>query len=287
MPIKNLGLAYILLSVFFASLMVILIKYLSVYMNIYSILFYRGFFGFILVLPFFLKLNPNILITKRIHIHFIRSIVNALALYFWFTSLTLSSLADVSAIGNSAPIFATLLAILFMKEKIFFSRITAIVFGFVGVIIILNPNFNYVELGHYYALTAAVLWGFLVVFLKNLSRTENSFSVIFYFQLFLFVSFGIFFYDFIEVTDKLNFVLILLLALFGNLSQICYFQALKLKDITFISPFEYLRFIFLTVFGIIFFYEYPNLRTYIGSFVIFLGILILNFKFNFLKKEIK
>ncbi len=287
MPIKNLGLAYILLSVFFASLMVILIKYLSDYMNIYSILFYRGFFGFILVLPFFLKLNPNILITKRIHIHFIRSIVNALALYFWFTSLTLSSLADVSAIGNSAPIFATLLAILFMKEKIFFSRITAIVFGFVGVIIILNPNFNYVELGHYYALTAAVLWGFLVVFLKNLSRTENSFSVIFYFQLFLFVSFGIFFYDFIEVADKLNFVLILLLALFGNLSQICYFQALKLKDITFISPFEYLRFIFLTVFGIIFFYEYPNLRTYIGSFVIFLGILILNFKFNFLKKEIK
>lgn len=287
MPIKNLGLAYILLSVFFASLMVILIKYLSDYMNIYSILFYRGFFGFILVLPFFLKLNPNILITKRIHIHFIRSIVNALALYFWFTSLTLSSLADVSAIGNSAPIFATLLAILFMKEKIFFSRITAIVFGFVGVIIILNPNFNYVELGHYYALTAAVLWGFLVVFLKNLSRTENSFSVIFYFQLFLFVSFGIFFYDFIEVADKLNFVLILLLALFGNLSQICYFQALKLKDITFISPFEYLRFIFLTLFGIIFFYEYPNLRTYIGSFVIFLGILILNFKFNFLKKEIK
>lgn len=287
MPIKNLGLAYILLSVFFASLMVILIKYLSDYMNIYSILFYRGFFGFILVLPFFLKLNPNILITKRIHIHFIRSIVNALALYFWFTSLTLSSLADVSAIGNSAPIFATLLAILFMKEKIFFSRITAIVFGFVGVIIILNPNFNYVELGHYYALTAAVLWGFLVVFLKNLSRTENSFSVIFYFQLFLFVSFGIFFYDLIEVADKLNFVLILLLALFGNLSQICYFQALKLKDITFISPFEYLRFIFLTVFGIIFFYEYPNLRTYIGSFVIFLGILILNFKFNFLKKEIK
>ena len=47
MPIKNLGLAYILLSVLFASLMVILIKYLSESMNIYSILFYRGFFGFV------------------------------------------------------------------------------------------------------------------------------------------------------------------------------------------------------------------------------------------------
>lgn len=285
MPSKNLGLAYILLSVFFASLMVIIIKYLSESMNIYTILFYRGFFGFIFVLIFFLKINFNILYTNRIHIHLIRSIVNALALYFWFTSLTLSTLADVSAIGNSAPIFATLLAVLFMKEKIILSRMFAILLGFIGVMIILNPNFSDVNVGHYYALIAAILWGFLVVFLKNLSKTENAFSVIFYFQLFLFLSFGILFYDFIEIPNNLNFIYILLLALFGNLSQICYFQALKFKDITFISPFEYLRFLFLTVFGIIFFYEYPSIGTYIGSIIIFFGIIILNYNFNFLKKN--
>lgn len=285
MPSKNLGLAYILLSVFFASLMVIIIKYLSESMNIYTILFYRGFFGFIFVLIFFLKINFNILYTNRIHIHLIRSIVNALALYFWFTSLTLSTLADVSAIGNSAPIFATLLAVLFMKEKIILSRMFAILLGFIGVMIILNPNFSDVNVGHYYALIAAILWGFLVVFLKNLSKTENAFSVIFYFQLFLFLSFGILFYDFIEIPNNLNFIYILLLALFGNLSQICYFQALKFKDITFISPFEYLRFLFLTVFGIIFFYEYPSIGTYIGSIIIFFGIIILNYNYNFLKKN--
>ena len=287
MPTKNLGLAYILLSVFFASLMVVLIKYLSDTVNIYSILFYRGFFGFIFVLFFFIKIDFNILYTKKIHLHLIRSIINALALYFWFTSLTMSSLADVSAIGNSAPIFATLLAILFMKEKIILSRVLAILLGFIGVIIILNPNFEYFAIGHYYALIAAILWGFLVVFLKNLSRTENFFSVIFYFQLFLFISFGILFYEYIEMQTNLNFIFILLLALFGNLSQICYFQALKLKDISYISPFEYLRFIFLTLFGIIFFYEYPNIKTYIGSLIIFFGIIVLNYKFNFFKKLLK
>ena len=287
MPTKNLGLAYILLSVFFASLMVVLIKYLSDTVNIYSILFYRGFFGFIFVLFFFIKIDFNILYTKKIHLHLIRSIINALALYFWFTSLTMSSLADVSAIGNSAPIFATLLAILFMKEKIILSRVLAILLGFIGVIIILNPNFEYFAIGHYYALIAAILWGFLVVFLKNLSRTENFFSVIFYFQLFLFLSFGILFYEYIEMQTNLNFIFILLLALFGNLSQMCYFQALKLKDISYISPFEYLRFIFLTLFGIIFFYEYPNIKTYIGSLIIFSGIIVLNYKFNFFKKLLK
>ena len=287
MPTKNLGLAYILLSVFFASLMVIIIKYLSEFVNIYSILFYRGFFGFIFVLFFLIKVDLNILYTKKINLHIIRSIINALALYFWFTSLTMSSLADVSAIGNSAPIFATLLAVLFMKEKIIMSRIFAILLGFLGVIIILNPSFDYIEIGHYYALIAAILWGFLVVFLKNLSRTENYFSVIFYFQLFLFLCFGILFYKYIEIPTSLNFILILLLALFGNLSQVCYFQALKQRDITYISPFEYLRFIFLTLFGIIFFYEYPNIRTYIGSLIIFSGIIVLNYKFNFFKKLFK
>jgi len=287
MPTTNLGLAYILLSVFFASLMVILIKYLSDTVNIYSILFYRGFFGFIFVLFLFIKIDFNILYTKKIHLHLIRSIINALALYFWFTSLTMSSLADVSAIGNSAPIFATLLAILFMKEKIILSRILAIFLGFLGVIIILNPSFDYFKIGHYYALIAAILWGFLVVFLKNLSRTENFISVIFYFQLFLFLSFGILFYEYIEIQTNLNFIFILLLALFGNLSQIFYFQALKLRDISYISPFEYLRFIFLTLFGIIFFYEYPNIKTYIGSLTIFSGIIVLNYKLNFLKNLFK
>jgi len=287
MPTTNLGLAYILLSVFFASLMVILIKYLSDTVNIYSILFYRGFFGFIFVLFLFIKIDFNILYTKKIHLHLIRSIINALALYFWFTSLTMSSLADVSAIGNSAPIFTTLLAILFMKEKIILSRILAIFLGFLGVIIILNPSFDYFKIGHYYALIAAILWGFLVVFLKNLSRTENFISVIFYFQLFLFLSFGILFYEYIEIQTNLNFIFILLLALFGNLSQIFYFQALKLRDISYISPFEYLRFIFLTLFGIIFFYEYPNIKTYIGSLTIFSGIIVLNYKLNFLKNLFK
>ena len=256
--------------------MIILIKLLSEDMNIFSILFYRGFFGFVLSLFFFIKIDFKELKTKKIHIHLIRSIINALALYFWFTSLTLSSLADVSAIGNSAPIFATFLATLFMKEKVVLSRIVAIFLGFIGVIIILDPSFNDIEKGHYYALMSAILWGFLVIYLKSLSKTENYFSVIFYFQLFLFVFFGTVFFSYIVIPNTFNFVLILLLALFGNISQISYFQALKYKDISFISPFEYLRFIFITIFGILFFSEFPEISTYIGSLIIFVGILIIN-----------
>ena len=282
---KNYGLYYTLISVICASIMVIIVKVLSETINIYSILFYRGFFGFILVTFLLIKIKTNQLYTKKIHVHFLRGAINAAALFFWFNALVLSPLAEVSAIGNSAPIFATLLAILLLKEKIFFKRILAIILGFIGVLMIVKPGNLQIEIGYYYALIAAVLWGFLVIFLKNLSKTENFFSVIFYFQLFLFVFFGIFFYKEIEVINQNNFFWLLAMALFGNLSQLFYFQALKYKDVTFVTPFEYLRFVIITILAIIFFNENPTLSTYLGSLVIFVGILIISLDRNIISKS--
>ena len=282
---KNYGLYYTLISVICASIMVIIVKVLSETINIYSILFYRGFFGFILVTFLLIRIKTNQLYTKKIHVHFLRGAINAAALFFWFNALVLSPLAEVSAIGNSAPIFATLLAILLLKEKIFFKRILAIILGFIGVLLIVKPGNLQIEIGYYYALIAAVLWGFLVIFLKNLSKTENFFSVIFYFQLFLFVFFGIFFYKEIEVINQNNFFWLLAMALFGNLSQLFYFQALKYKDVTFVTPFEYLRFVIITILAIIFFNENPTLSTYLGSLVIFVGILIISLDRNIISKS--
>jgi drug/metabolite transporter (DMT)-like permease len=282
---KNYGLYYTLISVICASIMVIIVKVLSETINIYSILFYRGFFGFILVTFLLIKIKTNQLYTKKIHVHFLRGAINAAALFCWFNALVLSPLAEVSAIGNSAPIFATLLAILLLKEKVFFKRILAIILGFIGVLMIVKPGNLQIEIGYYYALIAAVLWGFLVIFLKNLSKTENFFSVIFYFQLFLFVSFGIFFYQEIEVINQNNFFWLLAMALFGNLSQLFYFQALKYKDVTYVTPFEYLRFVIITILAIIFFNENPTLSTYLGSLVIFISILIISLDKNILSKS--
>ena len=282
---KNYGLYYTLISVICASIMVIIVKVLSETTNIYSILFYRGFFGFILVTFLLIKIKTNQLYTKKIHVHFLRGAINAAALFFWFNALVLSPLAEVSAIGNSAPIFTTLLAILLLKEKIFFKRILAIILGFIGVLLIVKPGNLQIEIGYYYALIAAVLWGFLVIFLKNLSKTENFFSVIFYFQLFLFVFFGIFFYQEIEVINQNNFFWLLAMALFGNLSQLFYFQALKYKDVTYVTPFEYLRFVIITILAIIFFNENPTLSTYLGSLVIFVGILIISLDRNIISKS--
>ena len=280
----NRGLVYTLLSVLCASLMVILVRYLSDTVNIYSILFYRGLFGFVLVAIFIFKINKKNLYTKRFHVHIVRAIINAGALFFWFSALSKSTLAEVSAISNTAPIFATILAIIFLKEKIIWNRFLAILLGFIGVIIIIKPGFNTIDIGYYHALIASVRWGMLVVFLKDLTRTENFYAVIFYFQLLLVIIFGILFFKYITILNPKEFLILLLMAAFGNLSQLLYFQALKYKDVSFVTPFEYLRFVLITFFGVIFFLEIPYLSTYLGSIIIFSGIIIISLdKKNILK----
>ena len=289
---KNIGLYYALLSVLCASLMVILVRYLAETVNIYSILFYRGLFGFLLVAIFLFIIKKKHLYTKRFHVHIIRAIINAGALFFWFSALARSTLAEVSAISNTAPIFATILAIVFLKEKIILNRFFAILLGFFGVILIMKPGFSTIDIGYYYALFASILWGMLVVFLKDLTKTENFYAVIFYFQLLLCILFGIIFFNFIELLNQKDLLLLLLMAALGNFSQLFYFQALKHKDVSFVTPFEYLRFVLITFFGIIFFAEIPNFSTYLGSLVIFLGIIIISVDkksiikgFNFMFKQ--
>ena len=210
---NNAGLFYTLISVVCASFMVIIVKLISETVNIYSILFYRGFFGFLLVSIFLFKIKKEQLYTKRIHIHFVRSVINALALFFWFIAISTSTLAEVSAIGNTAPIFATFLAIIFLKEKVYLNRIIAILLGFIGVLIIVQPGFYSIEEGYYYALIAAILWGMLVVFLKDLSKTENFFAVIFYFQLSLCLFFGLIFFNQIGFLTQIRILFILMLFL--------------------------------------------------------------------------
>ena len=88
--------------------------------------------------------------------------------------------------------------------------------------------------------------------------------------------FGLIFFNQIEFLTQKEFLWILLMAFFGNLSQLFYFQALKYKDVSFVTPFEYLRFVLIAFFAILFFNEIPYLATYLGSLIIFSGMILLS-----------
>ncbi len=99
------------------------------------------------VLPWFVRLGLARLRTRRLRLHAARAAFNVLAMLSFFYALSIAPLSEITPLGFSAPIFATLLAALVLGEVVRLRRWMAIGAGFVGVMIILRPGFEAVGLG--------------------------------------------------------------------------------------------------------------------------------------------
>src|SRR6056297_2411648 len=98
----------------------------------FEVAFFRNLFGLVAMSPIFLRQGLRPLKTKKLHLHAARGAIQALGMLAFFTGVTLIPLAQVTALSFSAPLFATLLAILLLGERVRIRRITALVLGFIG-----------------------------------------------------------------------------------------------------------------------------------------------------------
>ena len=161
-----------------ASLVQALVKYAS-QQNIHP--FQIAFFRSLLVVPL---LSPIVLIhgvsafkTKQPKLTFIRSIVGSIAIIFFFYGLSITEIAKTQALIFLVPIFASILAIIFLKEKIGIRRWIAMVFGFLGAIIVLNPNMD-IGFGPFFILISCIFWSSSVIILKKLTKTDTNHSMV-------------------------------------------------------------------------------------------------------------
>ena len=126
--------ATVLFSVMHAS-----IKYMSSSLHPFEIAFFRNLFGLIVIAPWFIRYGLQPLKTKKIKLHMARSFFNVIAMLSFFYSLSIAPLADVASLAFTAPLFASILAVVFLKEIIGIKRIVAIILGFIGAIIVIDP----------------------------------------------------------------------------------------------------------------------------------------------------
>ena len=123
------------------------IRHLSGEMHPFEIAFFRVFFGFVALAPVFMLHGLAPLQTKNVKLFAYRGLLNAAAMLMFFYSLSITPLATVAALGFTAPLFATLLAMLMLGEVVRLRRWTAILIGFAGTLIILRPGVVEVGLG--------------------------------------------------------------------------------------------------------------------------------------------
>lgn len=245
------------------------VRHVSNDLPAFQIAFFRNLFGLMFLIPLLIGPGFAQLRTKQFGLHALRGLVNVVAMLMFFTAVTISPLAKVTALSFTAPIFAAALSVLLLGERFRIHRWAAMVAGFVGMLIVLRPGIAVVETGSLLTIGAAALWAVAMTLIKILSRTESSVAIVAWMGIFLGVfSFGPALYVWQPIPAHAWFWLAFI-GLTGTLAQLTLSQALKETDPTAVLPFDFLKLVWTSALALWLFNEIPDRYTFLGAGIIF------------------
>ena len=253
-------------------------------MHPFEIAFFRNLFGLLALTPVFWRYGFSVLRTDHLKLHVARCSVQVFTMLMFFTALSLSPLAKVSAMSFTAPLFATLGAILILGERVRIRRIVALVLGFVGAMIIIRPGIAEVDLGMLLVLGSSAIWAGSMLVIKVLSRTDSAVTITAYQGLVL-TPLSLIAALFVWTWPSWEMLgLFALMGCLGTAAHVAFAESFRLSDATAILPFDFTRLIWASAIGFIVFAEIPELWTWVGGVLIFVSTTYIAFREARLKR---
>ncbi|WP_125182742.1 DMT family transporter [Minwuia thermotolerans] len=267
------GAALVVLSTMGFSVMHAMIQYLGKQgLHGFEIAFFRNLFGIVALTPIFIRYGLEPFRTTKIKLHFARGAVNAVAMLLFFYGITTGiALGLVQSLSFTAPLFTSLLAVLFLGEKMRAHRWTALAIGFLGTLVILRPGMSAIEPGAVYILLAAMMWGVAMTIIKRLTDTDSAITVSLYMVLMLTPISGIAAAFVWTWPTAEQFIWLAAIGVIGTFSQMAFAQAFRLADATAVLPFDFSKLFWSALLGWFFFAQVLDLWVWIGSVMIFAG----------------
>ncbi|WNK00768.1 DMT family transporter [Thalassospiraceae bacterium LMO-JJ14] len=263
------GIAFMLASTLLAAVMNSAARHVSQTVHPFELVFFRNLFAFAFVLPMLWRVGFGALRTNRPWMHAGRAGLNVVNMMVWFTAISLAPLAEVVALGFTGPIFATILGVLIVKEVVGVRRWSAIIVGFIGTLVVLQPGFDTVQTGHGLALMAAFMWAGVLLIIKSLSRTESSITIVAYMSI-LMTPLSLIPALFVWVWPTWTELgWLALIGVCGGAAQYLLSQSFHEADISVVMPFDFAKLVWIALIAYIAFAEVPTLTTWIGGAIIF------------------
>ena len=269
---KNImGIIFMTLGMFCLSVNDVVVKGLNTSFPVWEVIFFRAFSGILVSFVLIFIFGWKSLKTKKPIRHFVRAFSAVGCVIFYFFGLKFLLLSENIAIVHSAPIFAALLAVPILGERLGIHRVTAIVIGFIGVIIIVKPGTDVFKLVSILPLISALFMASVYLSTRSLMNTDSSIAIIFYYSLALLITSIVFFPSDFVMPNIVQLIPLMSLGVMGSLGHYFMSQAAKNAEVVVISPFEYSSFIFVGIMGYIFYNEVPSISIIIGGILIILG----------------
>jgi drug/metabolite transporter (DMT)-like permease len=257
----------VLASIAFAA-MIILIRQLTATFDPLQVVFFRNVFGLIAMLPWIAGHGLGALRTQRLGLHALRATIGIVSMICWFTALSLMPLAQATALSFTAPIFASVLAVIFLGEVMRLRRWSATAVGLLGTLVILRPDGSSIEPAAMLAIASAVLGAASPIFVKIMARTESTGAIVTYMVLFLTPLSLVPALLVWQQPSLVELGFAALLGLAGTLGHLCLTRALATADATVVVPFDYLRLPAVALMAWLVFAEVPVIWTWIGGAII-------------------
>jgi len=263
------GLLYMASAVFFLTMLDAGVKWLTDDYSPFQIAFLRYVVGLLFAIGIATQAGGlRTLKTKRPGGHALRSIFNIGTMLTFYYALAMLPLADTMAITYAGPLFMTILSVLLLKEKVGPRRWGAVLIGFVGVLVILQPSGTGFNWAAVLALSSAFLYALTLITSRQLSGTESSHTILFYYSVGVLIVTGATM-PWLWVTPSWSDLWVfLLVGVAGSIGQFCLNQAFRYSEVSLLAPIDYTGLVWGTLFGWALWSQLPSVTVIVGSLIV-------------------
>ncbi|WP_052101050.1 DMT family transporter [Novilysobacter arseniciresistens] len=255
-------------TVFFAF-MVIAIRLASESLHTFQVAFFRCFFGMLATAPLLIRHGPGLLRTKHLPRYVVRCLVGTASMLCGFWAIGNLPLAQAVSLSYSTPLFVTIAAVLWLGEQVRARRWTAVVLGFIGVLVIVRPGTEGFSAGTLVALSAAVLSGLVSIQIKQLSALEPAdrivmWTTILWVPMSLVPALTVW-----EWPQGIAWLWVIAAGALGTAGHMLWTRALKLGEVSALTPISFMQLPIVAVLAFLLFGEGVDRWTVLGASIIF------------------
>ncbi len=245
--------------------------------HLLEIMFWRQFLTIPIALGWVLATTGLAsLATKRPGTHLLRGLYGTVGMILNFGAVILLPLAEATTINFTVPIWAVLLSIVLLKEKVGVWRWSAVLLGFLGILVIAQPGSgNFPLNGALVALGGAFMIALISIQIADLNRTDKPLTIVFYFALFSAPLTALSLPFVMTEHDATGWLLLLGIGLAGALGQLLLTAALRFGKVASVIVMDYSGLFWATLYGWLLFGVLPPTTTWLGvPLIVAAGLII-------------
>lgn len=265
---RTRAIAWMVLTGVLFAMVTGIVRYLGSDLPAVEAAFIRYAFGVVFMAPMLVRALRENPVPRRMPLYVLRGVVHGAGVMLWFYAMARIPIAEVTAIGFTAPIFTTIGAALFLGERLRARRIGAVVIGLLGTLVILRPGLEAIQPGALAQLAAAPLFACSFIVAKKLTDTESGTAIVAWLSVFVTLALLPPALMVWRAPSPEEIAWLAVTAACATAGHYTLTRAFQLGEITLLQPFSFLQLVWASLLGLAFFGEVPDAYTWIGGAII-------------------